>query len=275
MQQVSVVIITKNEECNIIDCILSAKKISNDIIVIDSGSTDATLALARMENVKIYSILWEGYGHARNTGAMLADNDWIFSLDADERITEALAHSLKQIQFTNERSIYAFKRINYFSSRKIRYGSFAHDRVSRLYNRRNAQWNMFPVHEKLTGKNIKRIMVKTNLVHFTATGEQDYLPKIMGYASLCALKYKQEGKKFIYARSLFSPAFNFIKDYIFQLGFLDRYPGFIIAKLNAAYTRKKYQQLRLLLNPEKGQSEPPAASAEFTPEDRLLSFLMK
>jgi glycosyltransferase involved in cell wall biosynthesis len=271
MQHISVVIITKNEECNIADCINSAKKISTDIIVIDSGSTDATLALAKKENVKIYSILWEGYGHARNTGAMLADNDWIFSLDADERITNEFANSLEKITPAGERAIYGFKRINYFSNRKIRYGSFAHDHVSRLYNRRNTQWNMFPVHEKLTGKNIKKIIVKAHLVHFTAINEKDYLPKIMGYASLCALKYQQEGKKFIYVRTLVSPIFNFIKDYIFQLGFLDKYPGFIIAKLNAVYTRKKYQQLQVLLNGEKKQSQhPPLLQHSLR---KIISFL--
>src|SRR5450432_3690900 len=114
MQQVSVVIITKNEECNITDCIISAKKISNDIIVIDSGSTDTTAALAKSLHAKVFSVLWEGYGHARNAGALLAGNDWIFSLDADERITNEFAGVLKDITLTDERTIYAFNRINYF-----------------------------------------------------------------------------------------------------------------------------------------------------------------
>jgi glycosyltransferase involved in cell wall biosynthesis len=255
--QVSVVIITKNEECNIIDCIISAKKISTDIIVIDSGSTDATVPLAKSLHVKVQSILWDGYGHAKNAGAVLAGNDWIFSLDADERITSEFAHSLKDITLTDERVIYGFNRINYFSNKKIRYGSFAHDRIFRLYNKRNTRWNMFPVHEKLTGKNIKKVMLKAYLMHFTAGSEADYMQKIMGYAELCALKYLQEGKRFIHARKLFSPVFNFVKDYFFQFGFLDKRAGFIIAKLHALYTRKKYQRLLILLNQEKKYSRRP------------------
>src|SRR5450432_1323162 len=114
MQQVSVVIIAKNEEGNIIDCIVSANKISTDIIVVDSGSTDKTVSLAKSLQVKVFSVLWEGYGHARNAGALLANNDWIFSLDADERITNEFAGVLKDITLTDERTIYAFNRINYF-----------------------------------------------------------------------------------------------------------------------------------------------------------------
>ena len=258
MPQVSVVIITKNEACNIIDCIAAAKKISSDIIVIDSGSTDATVSLAKAENVKVKSIIWKGYGHARNTGALLAIHDWIFALDADERITDGFAHAVKTIASMDEHAVYGFKRINYFGGRKIRHGSFAHDRVFRLYNRRNARWNMLPVHEKLTGSKLQKVIVKCCLLHYTARTQAHYRQKITGYAALCAIKYQQEGKKFIYARKLFSPAFNFIKDYIFQLGFLDIHAGLIIARLNAFYTRKKYQEMLVLLNEEKKEHRPPA-----------------
>jgi glycosyltransferase involved in cell wall biosynthesis len=258
MPQVSVVIITKNEAGNIIDCIASAKKLSNDIIVIDSGSDDETVLLAKKENIKVESIMWQGYGHARNTGAILAANDWIFSLDADERVTNEFATSIKALALTDNRMVYGFNRINYFGKKKMRYGSFAHDRVFRLYNRFNTQWNMFPVHEKLTGKNINKTMADACLIHFTADNAADYLQKITGYANLCALKYQQEGKKFVFAGRLFSPAFNFVKEYIFQLGFLDNRYGFIIAKLHATYTRKKYEQLSVLLNQEKKYSRRPA-----------------
>jgi glycosyltransferase involved in cell wall biosynthesis len=254
MQQVSVVIITKNEASNIIDCIAAAKKISANIIVIDSGSTDATVALAKAENVKVYSITWEGYGHARNTGALLADNDWIFSLDADERITQDFVHSIKDIPFTDDRIVYGFKRLNYFGNKKIRYGSFAHDRVFRLYNRRNSKWNLAPIHEKLTGENLQRAMTPANIIHYAIRAESLYLQKISGYVILCALKYKQEKKRFIHVRSLFSPVFNFVQGYIFQLGFLDKRPGFTIAKINARHTRKKYRQLLVLMNEERKQS---------------------
>jgi glycosyltransferase involved in cell wall biosynthesis len=265
MQQISVVIITKNEANNIIDCIAAAKKISTDIIVIDSGSTDATVPLAKAEKVKVYSITWQGYGHARNTGALLADNDWIFSLDADERITAESANTIKNITLSEENFIYGFKRINYFGAQKIRYGSFAHDRVSRLYNRRNSKWNMAPIHEKLTGENLERVMTPANIIHYAIREESVYLQKIAGYVMLCALKYKQEKKRFIYARRIFSPVFNFVQGYIFQLGFLDKRPGFIIAKINAQHSRKKYQQLLALMDEDKKQSRRSIFFAKFLP----------
>ncbi|GAC1450017.1 MAG: glycosyltransferase family 2 protein [Chitinophagaceae bacterium] len=271
MPQLSVVIITKNEACNIIDCIASAKKISTDIIIVDSGSTDATVSLAKTEQVRVKSIVWKGYGHARNTGALLACNDWIFALDADERITDAFARSIKNTACTDAHVIYGFKRINYFAGKRIRHGSFAHDRVARLYNRCNAQWNMWPVHEKLTGNLLQKVMLKTYLQHYTARTEAYYLQKIRYYAVLCALKYQQEGKSFIHARRWLSPAFNFVKDYIFQLGFLDKDAGFIIARLNAFYTRKKYQELLALLNEGKKHVQRPAFLQHSL--RRIISFL--
>ena len=252
--QVSVVIITKNEATNIVDCIVSAKKISNDIIVIDSESTDATILLAKTEKAKVQSISWEGYGHSRNAGAMIAVNDWIFSLDADERITDKLVASMENIDFSGKDAIYGFKRLNYFGDKKISYRSFAHDRVFRLYNRNNYKWDIAPIHEKLTGENPVGVMIRGGVIHYAIRTASLYQQKISGYAALCALKYKQEKKGFVYVRSLLSPVFNFVQDYIFQLGFLDRYTGFIIAKINARHTKKKYQQLLVLLKEENNQN---------------------
>ena len=257
MPEISVVIITKNEELNIADCILSAKKISNDIIVVDSGSTDATTVLAKAEQATVVSITWKGYGEARNTGALLASNEWILSLDADERITDELAASIHSIDFTEPNIVYGFRRLNFFGKKEIRHGALRNDRVFRLYNKRRAQWNLVPVHEKLVGNNINRHTLRSYAEHYGIRNAAHYLQKKTGYAFLCALKYKQERKKFIAALRLLSPAFNFIKAYIFQLGFLDKRMGFIIAKINAHYTSKKYRHLYLMLQAERKQAQQP------------------
>jgi len=248
---ISVVIITKDEASNIVECILSAKKISNDIIVIDSGSMDATVLLARREQVKVKTISWNGYGDARNIGALIATNDWILSLDADERITDELALSIKEISKMNNNIVYGFKRQNYFGKQQVRHGTLRNDRVFRLYNRNYAHWNLVPVHEKLVGENTKRLTLSSHAEHFGIRNTNHYKQKKTGYAFLCALKYKQEKKRFIAALRLLSPAFNFIHAYIFQLGFLDRRIGFIVAKINANYTSKKYNQLYMMLKEEK------------------------
>ena len=248
MKEISVVIITKNEAANIKDCIRAAKQISNDIIVIDSGSTDNTTVLAKEEMATVYTIDWKGYGHARNAGAALARHDWIFSLDADERVTASLAGALSAVALTAGNIVYSLQRINYFGNQRIHYGAFAHDQVARLYNRLHCQWNLAPVHEKLTGADMQVIKLKATLLHYAAKQKQHYLEKLIHYASLCAVKYQQEEKKLIYISRLFSPPFNFLKEYVFQLGFLDGYTGFTIAKLHAIYTIKKYRQLVELLN---------------------------
>ncbi|MEP7163285.1 MAG: glycosyltransferase family 2 protein [Ferruginibacter sp.] len=257
MPEISVVIITKNEALNIRDCILSAKKISNDIIVVDSGSTDATVALAENEGVRTLLITWKGYGEARNAGAMVAYHEWILSLDADERITGDLATSIHTIDLNQENIIYGFKRLNFFGKTEIRHGTLRNDRVFRLYNRQRAQWNLVPVHEKLVGNKIKRLTLGAYAEHYGIRNAAHYLQKKTGYAFLCAVKYKQEKRKFIAALRVLSPAFNFIQAYIFQLGFLDKRIGFIVARINAYYTSKKYQQLYLMLQAERKQVQQP------------------
>src|SRR5678810_681607 len=101
MNSLSVVIITRNEEDNIVDCIQSAKTVSDDIIVVDAGSIDRTTKLAIASGARVFSVQWEGYGFSRNFGAERAKNDWILSVDADERISKALATAIQTLQFAD------------------------------------------------------------------------------------------------------------------------------------------------------------------------------
>jgi glycosyltransferase involved in cell wall biosynthesis len=251
VSKISVVIITKNESQNIVDCIVSAKKLSDDIIVVDSGSTDNTVSLATAQNVSIITVCWNGYGDARNKGAKLAANNWILSLDADERITDKLAASILSLNFNNARIIYGFRRLNFFGAQKINYGALAHDKVYRLYNRTNSYWNAVPVHEQLVGKKYTKSLLPCHIEHYGIRTGTHYLQKKTGYAYLCAVKYKLERKKFTKVLRYISPAFNFIKAYFFQLGFLDKRIGFIIAMINAQYTKKKYETLQQMKKEEK------------------------
>ncbi len=250
MPPVTVVIITKNEAHNIVDCILSAKKISNNIIVVDSGSTDATVLLAQREQVQVVSVPWKGYGYARNAGAGFASNDWIFSLDADERITDALARFILTMDRKDPTLVYGFRRLNHFRQKRFHYGEMAHDKVFRLYHKDHATWNAAPVHELLAGTRMKRQMISSTLLHFGIRTEQYYLQKKRRYAYLAALKYKNEQKRYSSILRFVSPVFHFIKSYIFQLGFLDRRMGFTIAKINARYTHDKYEQLYRMIKEE-------------------------
>ncbi len=266
---ISVVIITKNEAINIVDCIMSARMISNDIIVVDSGSTDATVLLAQRERVMVVPNKWYGYGQARNTGAGFAAHDWILSLDADERITDELATAIASLDLSVANNIYGFRRLNFFGAIKVKHGALAHDRVFRLYNRQHSSWNFVPVHEKLVGEGTNKQMINAYAMHYGIRTATHYRQKKMGYASLCAVKYKLEKRKFIKMLSLLSPAFNFVKAYILQLGFLDKRIGFIIARINANYTHKKYEELKQLLKKERERNN---STVVFPQEHDLNKF---
>lgn len=250
MSQISIVIITKNEAGNIVGCIESARKLSNDIIVVDSGSTDSTVLLAEQMGAKIKTITWKGYGDARNIGASLASNNWIFALDADERITDDLIRSLGTISLVNKHFIYGFNRTNFFKHKELKYGTLANERVFRLYNRQFTQWNMEPVHEKLETINAVVKFNKASILHFGINDLDRYQQKKMNYAYLCAIKYFQQGKKSPGFFRLVSPPFYFLQSYIFKAGFLDGKAGFITAKVNALYTWQKYDHLCRMVSGE-------------------------
>lgn len=250
MSQISVVIITKNEAENIVACIESAKKLSNDIIVIDSGSEDDTVSLAKRNGAKVRSVVWSGYGHARNKGAILAVNDWIISLDADERLTDDLASYVSTIDLRKTNHIYGFRRVNFFKNQQIKHGSLGHEKVYRFYNRRFTKWNNEPVHEKLITKNGIQKTLKQSILHFGIRDLVRYEQKKMNYAYLCAVKYMYHGQKYPGFFRMVSPSFHFLQSFIFRLGFLDGEAGLITARINADYTWKKYDHLYQMMRNE-------------------------
>ena len=243
MLSISVVIITKNESINIAPCIIAAKQIANEIIVVDTGSTDNTVELAKRENVRVYEIKWEGYGHARNYASSLAANDWILAIDADERITQELAKSIKMLNNPDNMVIYGFKRESYFLGKKIRFGNFGADKVYRVYHKLNVSWSLAEVHETLVGNNLSKELIKGHLEHYTIRSLKENENKIINYATLNARKYFTQGKKSTLVKRFLSPLFGFIQPYIFRLGFLDGKEGFIISFSNAKCTYLKYKML--------------------------------
>ena len=241
----SVVIITKNEAHIIEKVLQSLQGVSNDVIIVDSGSTDGTQAIGKKFNATIIETGWDGYGANKNKGNAGAANDWIFSLDADEAIDEELKQALQQIDFTDEKFIYEVKRKNFFCNKPIHYGEWAGDKAIRLFNRKVASWNDAAVHENLVFSNdTKVVLLKGSLLHYTVNNVEDYLEKTERYAKLSAKKYFEQGKKTNYFKIYFAPLFTFLQHYVFRLGFLDGRLGFFIAKTTARYTYLKYYYLK-------------------------------
>lgn len=247
MNQISVVIIAKNEASNIQDCIYSALQVSNDIIVADSGSEDLTQELAIKAGARLLQVEWKGYGQTRNEAAKFASNEWILALDADERLTPELATSINSLPLTNNNTLYGFKIKSFLGLKKISFGEWGRQRIYRFYNRQQVAWDSTLVHEKITGKNIYRKIIPGDLLHYTMKDMEEYHGKTILYANLSAKKYADCSKKASWIKRYISPVFSFIQNYIFRLGFLDGKEGLIIAYTSAKYVFLKYKFLHLLL----------------------------
>jgi glycosyltransferase involved in cell wall biosynthesis len=244
--KISVVIITKNEETNIAHCIKSARQVSEDIIVVDSGSSDNTVQVASEAGARIIHVAWTSFGNSRNAGADAALNDWVLALDADERVSTELADSINNLNLDNTSFVFGFKRQSFLADKKIRFGDWGRDKVFRIYSRNMTSWNLFPVHESLLVNRKRKKMIKGNLEHFVSKGIDRDREKLVRYAKLCARKYCLLGKRARLINIIASPAFSFVNGYIFRLGFLDGKEGFDIAKSVAYYTWLKYYYLQQL-----------------------------
>ncbi len=241
---ISVVIITKNEAHIIGKTLQSLESVTRDIVIVDSGSTDETVAICKQFNATVIETGWSGYGNNKNKGIQASKNDWILSLDADEAIDETLAQSLKQLKPAHDEEVFDIRFKNFFCNKWIRFGEWGFDWHIRLFNRKKVQWNDSKVHEELIfPRGVKKTKLKGNIMHYTVQNMQEYDAKTDHYARMNARKYIEAGKRSNFLKQYFSPVFAFIQHYIFRLGFLDGNEGFIIAKTTARYTFLKYHYL--------------------------------
>jgi len=241
MIPVSIVIITKNEADTIEKCILKALLITDDVVIIDNGSTDNTLIIAAGYGCRIYKKPWQSYGANKNQGNALAKYNWVLSIDADELPDDELINSLHNITFDDANVVYDIKFCSYYGTQPVRYGNWGREHHIRLFNRNGVKWTETVVHENLIlNKDIKIKKVKGRLHHYTIKDVEDYDQKSNYYAKLCAEKYFKSGKRSGVLKMHFSPIFGFIKSYIILLGFLDGRNGWLIAKTSFINTRRKY-----------------------------------
>lgn len=244
MVPVSIVIITKNEANIIAECLKKAVQITGDIVVIDSGSTDATPEIAAAYGCRVVRTSWDGYGANKNKGASLAKYDWILSIDADEMPDDELINSLHQLKLGDPSIVYDIRFRSYFGEKAIRFGSWGRDHHIRLFNRGAVRWSETMVHETLllTG-NTRVKKMAGRLHHYSVKNAEEYNRKCGYYAKLCAKKYFTAGKKATAVKLYLSPIFGFLKNYILYLGFLDGREGWEIARIMLKNTRRKYHFL--------------------------------
>jgi (heptosyl)LPS beta-1,4-glucosyltransferase len=201
----------------------------------------------RENKASVIEVKWQGFSATKNELATKATSDWILSLDSDEIPDEKMLKEMKALPWNtfDTNLIFSLKRISFFEEKKITHGAWGRDRVWRLYNKNHTQWDNAEVHENLEKKNDSTIVNLGGLLyHYTADDFNTFLEKNKNYARLSALKYFNSGKKSPLWKRVLSPVFTFIKEFIFQGGFMDGSAGFKIAKSNALYTHWKYHFLK-------------------------------
>ncbi len=252
MIPISVVIIAKDEAHIISKTIQSVKSLTDDILVCDTGSIDATVPIAIKSGASVIELSWHGYGQSKNEANDHALYDWVLQLDADEVADEELIKELHKVNLKDPKQIFTVKRKNYFKTKRIRFGPWRNDNPIRLFNRTEAEWNTDVVHEKLIYPGSCIISnLKGSIHHYTIQSEQEFEERMTKYGIKSAEKYFKQGVRGAWYKQFLSPAFTFIKDFFFRFGFLDGIEGWIIAAINAKYTRIKYQTLYKLQHTQK------------------------
>jgi len=245
MISLSIVIITYNEEKNLARCLASVKGVADEIVVVDSSSTDGTVAVARSYGAKVIDQPFLGYGQQKNFATDQASHDWILSLDADEELTPELIDSLKKVKDNPQYDVYEMPRMTNYCGQWIKHCGWYPDHQTRLYNRTKGRWIEKKVHEYWALDNAgKKGMLKGDLRHYSFTSMDEHLRKIEKYSELAAQAAVEQGKSAPLLKVIFSPAWHFFTDYIIRLGFLDGYYGWVICKRSAYQAYVKYSKIR-------------------------------
>lgn len=245
MATLSVTVITLNEEANIVDCLQSAS-FANEIVVLDSGSTDRTVELARWFTERVYVVPWEGFGRTKNRALDQARMDWVFVLDADERITPPLRQEIQEILAADGPADgYRVPRRNFFCGREIRRLGWYPDYSIRLFRRHLGRFNEREVHESVQVQG--RVgTLKEPLLHYTYRSLSDLVQRLDRYSTLAAAQLLQEGRRPRFGELLWRPWLTFFKHYFWQLGFLEGWDGYTLSYLYSTYNYLKYAKFREL-----------------------------
>lgn len=239
----SAVIITKNEAHNIERTLIALQEVCTDIVIVDSGSTDATIAICERLGVRVISYDWKGYAANKNYGASCCENDWVLSIDADEVLSDELINSLSEIQLV-ENTVYSLDRFTNYCGQWIRHSGWYPEWKPRLYQRTQVHWQGDFVHETLAiPKNFNLIRLEGKLLHYSYTSSEDHLERIERYAQLSAQQLFAQHKKTGFLKLWLAPVFRFFKTYILKRGFLDGKNGWIISCRNASMVHRKYRLL--------------------------------
>jgi len=247
MTQISAVIITLNEENNIDRCIQSVIGIADEIIVLDSLSTDKTKEICLKYPVRFIEQPFLGYIEQKNKALEFATYPHVLSLDADEALSDKLKVSIKKAKENWQFDGYCFNRLTNFCGKWIHHTDWYPDRKLRLFDKRKGQWCGINPHDKYTlHTGCSESFLKGDLFHYSYPSINHHMDVMKKFTSIMAFENYKKGKKVGIFALLFSPFWKFVKSYIFRLGFLDGYYGFVVSVISAYATFIKYVKIKEL-----------------------------
>jgi glycosyltransferase involved in cell wall biosynthesis len=244
MPSLTVILITHNEAANIRPCLESVTW-ADEIIVVDSGSTDDTVAIASEMGARVYMHDWPGFGPQKNRALSYASKDWVFSIDADERVTTEQRAELEHAMKGGGADGYFCPRLSQFCGTFIHHSGWYPDYVLRLFKRGKGRFSDSLVHESVVLEGISE-RLKIALLHYSYLTIDDVERKVNHYSEAAAQQMFQTGKRASWMRAVSSGGWAFIRTYIIRLGVLDGKAGWDIASMNARTTYLKYRKLSSL-----------------------------
>lgn len=243
---ISAIVITLNEERNIEACIQALLKLTDDVHILDSGSSDNTREIANNAGAQVHSIEWAGYGKTKNMGVAFAKSKWILSIDADEVLTDELIEEISSTTLTTS-DVYAINILTNYCGSWIKHSGWYPSYKKRLFYSPEVSWDEREVHENLHWEGEKKIVrFQNELLHYSYRTPQDHIDKGEKYAKLGAEHLIKRGKKVSWLKQYLGPPFRFFRMYVLKLGVLDRKAGFLLAYREARMVAWRYQYYRAL-----------------------------
>jgi glycosyltransferase involved in cell wall biosynthesis len=241
--QLTVTVITYNEADHIAAA-LDSVAWADEIIVVDSGSTDGTADIARGKATRVLTRPWPGYSAQKNFAADQASHDWVLSMDADERVTPALAAEIRALLARGpELKGYRIRRVTFYLGQWVRSTDWFPDFQLRLYDRRAGRWNGMKIHESFRLAEGQHGQLRGELEHYAYRDISHHLQKINAYTSLIAEQWHEEGRHTNLLAMALHPCFAFFRNYVLRAGFKDGRVGFIVSVLNSYYVFLKLAKL--------------------------------
>lgn len=241
------VIITFNEERNIERCLVSLKKVCDEIIVLDSFSTDQTEAICHSHHVKFVQHAFDGHIQQKNRAMQLAETDWVLSLDADEALTEELSQAILKVKQNPSGEAYAFNRLTNYCGHWVKHCGWYPDTKTRLVKKERAHWTGVNPHDRLERMDQGKVeLLKGDLLHYSYYTKEDHFKQIEYFGNIAAKELFDQGKNISWVLLYVKVVNQFIKSFWIKLGVLDGRTGLLISMRSAYATYVKYCKLRTL-----------------------------